>query len=159
MPSPSSPSPRGTDHRTLDGPRLRLIALALLFGASSFAAIAGLLPLLGVEGPPTAPDEDPGSTLRTLSLVHAGVFATCFVTATVLRTRFSGAAERNAALWLVRWALLEGAALFGIVIVLLAGTLGAVPAEPLWYLNYASFVAFALSVVVDLAGGAGSSDR
>lgn len=107
----------------------RLIALALLAGVALFAMVA-VFALPGAVGP-LAP-----GVARTLTLVWYGLAAAALLGWWLLRARvLSGVApaarargagdgpERTLQLLILGWALLEGAALFGVTLYLLgAGT-------------------------------------
>jgi hypothetical protein len=134
------------------------IGLALVAGAVTFAAVATALPFLtgdpSAEPSPAAAGGAEPSTVLVLSAVHGFLFLTNFALAQFLparmRERGGSSPESQVSSRIVRWALLEGAALFGTVIVLMAGLEGIVPREPLYYLNLVSTAIFALLVVLDL---------
>jgi hypothetical protein len=120
--------------------QLPLIGWALALGTTVFAAIAVGLPYFS---PPVADAPPPDTNLLTiLAAVHAVVFVNALALSKVLpaklRARPGGAVSGQ----IVRWALLEGAALFGIVIVLLAGVQGALPDATIHYAHLASLVWF-----------------
>lgn len=134
--------------------QLQIIGFALVAGAVCFAVIAAALPFLNgsepiVEG--GAPAAAAASIIGMLSLVHAALFASLLPAALILPQRVAG---RNQAglqqSMIVRWAMLEGAALFGSVVVLLGGLEGRLPAEPIFYANLASTAAFVMLVVTDV---------
>ena len=63
----------------------------------------------------------------------------------------AGAPEARAATaQILRWALFEGAALFGCVVVLMAGLSGVVPDQPVYYANLAGVLVFLVVVWRDL---------
>ena len=142
--------------------QLRLIGLALLLGATTFAAVAVALPFLGASTPVDPSDaahESSLGTLRLLSLANLGLGLSATVVALLMGARAARQPERAAVFQIVRWASLEGAALFGIVIVLLGGTFGHLPGATLFYLNLTPLAVFAAVLVADVSSpldGAGT---
>ena len=136
---------------------LRVVGIALLLGASIFMLVAVLLPTWIDSGESTAPTEDRG-TLMVLSLTHAAVAVSSLVAAFLAPTIVQRHAEQAgqpvppATRWILRWVVLEGAALLGIVIVLIAGLGGVLPSQPLFYANLASYAVFAAVLITDLTG-------
>lgn len=140
---------------------LPIIGGALGFGAVSFAILAVVLPRsLGnglAEG--EAPDPEQVEFVRLLSMVHGavllGTLAVAFTLPTALTKRAADAGGPDTRVQgsLLRWAPLEGASLFGTVIVLLAGLNGVVPAHPVYYANLISLVVFGAVLLSDLFGG------
>jgi uncharacterized membrane protein len=128
--------------------QLPLIGWALVLGATIFAGVAVALPFLGSAD--AEPAQDAG-VVPVLSLVHGFVLVNALVLATVLprklRERPGGAASAQ----IVRWALVEGAALLGCVVVLIAGTGGVLPGQPVYYANLVSLGALWLVVARDTA--------
>jgi len=124
--------------------QLPLIGWALALGATIFAAIAVGLPYFSE---PVAETPPPDTNLLTiLTAVHAVVFVNALALSKVLPAKLrarpgAGVTGQNAA-QIVRWALLEGAALFGIVIVLLAGVQGVLPDATIHYANLVSLAWF-----------------
>jgi len=129
---------------------LRLIGFALAGGAAMFAVVATALPFLSGGAPPT--DEVPDAGLiQLLSMVHAFLFMSGLIMATVVPSAIAkNVTPQNAqAPYVLRWAMVEGAALFGSVIVLLAGLKGVLPAQPEYYANLLSTVAMVSFVLTD----------
>ena len=143
----------GSEPQPMDVPVLRKLAVALLTGACLFGAVAAYLPfLLDAPAPADAPSPEPDvDMVLLLSLVHGAVAVSSIGLSFLFRARALSDPVEKSGLWLVRWALLEGAALLGVVVVLFAGLQGAVPANPLVYVNFASLAVFAVLVVLDLA--------
>lgn len=148
-----------------DGPpqaahTLPIIGGALGFGAASFAALAVVLPRSMGDGLAAgeAPDPDQVEFVRMLSMVHGAVLLGALVVAFTVPGAYARRtvdADPNAALFrsrLLRWAPLEGASLFGTIIVLLAGLEDVVQAHPVYYANLISFVVFGAVVLSDLLG-------
>ena len=140
---------------------LPIIGGALGFGAASFAALAVVLPRsigdgLGA-GEATEPDQV--EFVRMLSMVHGAVLLGALVVAFTVPSAYARRtvdADSDAALFrsrLLRWAPLEGASLFGTMIVLLAGLDGVVQAHPVYYANLLSFVVLGAVLLSDLLGG------
>lgn len=130
---------------------LRLIGLALSAGAVLFAVVASAIGLMGTsagaaDGPPDA------SLVQLLSMVHAFLFVTMLTMATFVPQQLArNLVPQQAQMpYVLRWALVEGAALFGSVIVLIAGTNGVLPDEPIYYANLLSTVAMVTFVFTDL---------
>lgn len=154
--SPTDPTPQAAQAAHA----LPIIGGALGFGAVSFAILAVVLPrsIGGGLAEGEAPDPDQVEFIRTLSMVHGavllGALATAFALPAALGKRDGG--EGNPVQGsLLRWAPLEGASLFGTVIVLLAGLNDVVPAHPVYYANLLSLVVFGAVLLSDLFGGAG----
>ena len=124
----------------LDRRRCRMIALAMIAGSTLFVVIALALPLIGADSPSDGPATSP---LPHLSVVNAILTATTFAVASIVRLRCTSSGP-GLRLWIVRWALLESAALFGGILVLLAGLEGTVPQDPLYYLNLGGIESVAL---------------
>lgn len=156
--TPADPDP----HAAHAAHALPIIGGALGFGAVSFAILAVVLPRsIGpglAEG--QAPDPNQVEFVRTLSLVHGAVLLGALAVALTLPAALAkrggeGAqAETSVQVSLLRWAPLEGASLFGTVIVLLAGLNDVVPAHPVYYANLVSLVVFGAVLLSDLFGGA-----
>lgn len=133
---------------------LSVIGAGLVGGSVIFALIAIGLPFLtGAETEPRS--GDPGgpdaSVIDLLSMVHAALFAAALPLAMVLPRRMASQAGTGLQQTLiVRWAILEGPALFGSVVVLLGGLEGRLPGESLYYANLVSTAVFVLLVATDL---------
>jgi hypothetical protein len=134
---------------------LRIMGAALLAGASLFLVVALVLPSvldLGAESSPENRDQ----MLLVLSGAHALLAVSTTAMAFLLPPRLAAAqpdsGDAQLQSYLIKWALLEGAAMFGIVIVLLAGMQGALPGEPVWYANLASYGLLAAVLISDLTG-------
>ena len=84
-------------------------------------------------------------------MVHGFAFVSALTMASVVPSLLATRApeQQRPSLFLIRWAILEGAALFGTVVVLLAGLDGIVPDQPLYYANLTSTLALLLFVVID----------
>jgi hypothetical protein len=151
-----------TDSNAQAAHALPIIGGALGFGALSFALLAVVLPRsLGpglAEG--EAPDPAQVELIRTLSMVHGavllGTLAAAFALPAAVARRAPDARAPGTRVQtsLLRWAPLEGASLFGTVIVLLAGLNDVVPAHPVYYANLVSLVVFGAVLLSDLFGGA-----
>ena len=133
-----------------------MIALAMLAGSTLFVVIALALPLIGADSPSVAGDAPSGgpttSPVPQLSVVNAILTATTFAVASIVRLRCTSSGP-GLRLWIVRWALLESAALFGGILVLLAGLEGTVPQDPLYYLNLGGYALLVVSLLLDLLTG------
>ena len=127
----------------------RMIALAMLAGSTLFVVIALALPLIGADSPSDGPATSP---LPHLSVVNAILIATTFAVASIVRLRCTSSGP-GLRFWIVRWALLESAALFGGILVLLAGLEGTVPQDPPYYLNLGGYAVLVVSLVLDLLTG------
>lgn len=132
---------------------LQAIQAALMTGVLLFGLVVVLLAIRPQSIGAALPT--PAATLTLLSLVHGvmalGAWAAAFLLhGALLRSASAGAgapagAESLAALrkaTLVRLALLEGPALFGLVICLLAALGGTLRETPVYWLNAASALAF-----------------
>ncbi|MHC4377433.1 MAG: hypothetical protein ACYS26_12605 [Planctomycetota bacterium] len=141
---------------------LPIIGGALGFGAVSFAILAVVLPRSIGEGlaEGEAPDPDQVEFVQLLSMVHGavllGALAVAFTLPAALAKKAAGADGPDTRVQgsLLRWAALEGASLFGTVVVLLAGLNDVVPAHPVYYANLISLVVFGAVLLSDLFGGA-----
>jgi hypothetical protein len=111
-----------------------LLVITMVFSCVVFAAVVGLMTVL-LEQPPSSQQVP---LLLLLSQIHAVFFVTAVLAATILPRFLTPLAP--ASRLLVIFSLLDAPAMFGIVIVLLAGTLGQLPWRPIWYLNYVSTV-------------------
>lgn len=132
---------------------IQIIGLALLGGAVSFALVATALPFLAGAAPSGEPhgQDHASSVVDLLSMVHAALFLALLPTALMLPRRLAAKGGTGIEQSLVmRWAMLEGPALFGSVVVLLAGIEGRLPGEPILYLNLGSTAVFALVALGDL---------
>jgi hypothetical protein len=129
---------------------LRLIGWALAGGAVMFAVVASALPFLSGGGPPPEQPVDAGM-VRLLSMAHAFVFMFGLVMATGVPSVIAKnvVPENAQAPYILRWAMVEGAALFGSVIVLIAGMEGVLPGQPVYYANLLSTVAMVSFVLTD----------
>lgn len=136
---------------------LRLLTLALTLGALSFLAV---ILFLHFTGPREPPQGDAG-LLVTLSLVHAAMLLASGVGAALLPrlllARGEGAALRPAeafgrvrAARLVRVVVLEGAALMGLAVCLVAVTSGHMRAQPVLWLNTLSTAVLLVAVLAGL---------
>ncbi|MEO0650312.1 MAG: hypothetical protein AAFZ65_06505 [Planctomycetota bacterium] len=130
--------------------QLRVIGIALLMGAMTFAAVAVGLPFI-VGGSAEATGEPMVDTVQTFSLVNLLLTPACLGTAIVMGLRPTHSPEQAASRRIQRWAILEGAALFGVVVVLLGGLNGVLPGAPLYYANLIPLALFAAIIVTDLA--------
>ncbi len=129
---------------------VRLIGIALMVGAISFAAVAVGMAFL--SPPEEAAAESDASLIKMLSLVHGAYFPiAAFMSSLALKKALTSPPERFVATLIVRWALVEGAAMFGSVIVLLAGMFGVLPGSPIYYLNLAPTAILAAVILSDLA--------
>ena len=128
---------------------LQILQIALMSGVSLFAAVVVALSV--VARPGLTGDALPAATLRTLSIVHVALAAFAWgldplLQSLMLRQGAPGptlgplAALRQATL--TRLALLEAPAILGLVICLLAQRGGVIAAQPLYWLNALSAVAF-----------------
>lgn len=135
---------------------LPIIGAALGFGATSFAVLAVILPRVLAADGDSEPRAGDAELIQLLSLVHIPLLIGNLAGAVILPGRLASRARENGhddnplLPSLFRWALLEGASLFGIVIVLLAGLHGILPAQPLYYANLISLVIFLAFLVSDL---------
>jgi len=132
---------------------MQVVQVALMAGVLFFGLVVAVLairPQTVGAAPPT-----PAATLSLLSLVHGamalGAWAVAFLLHGALLRRAVAdeaagtGADALAALrkaMLVRLALLEGPALFGLVVCLLAALGGALRATPIYWLNALSALAF-----------------
>ena len=141
---------------------LRIIGFAFVSGVFLFATIATALPFLGSGPSPfelatearplDIPVEEPDLGLvQILSMVHAFLFVIVFAMASVVPSMLAGRTpdKQKVGLFILRWAMLEGAALFGTVVVLLAGMDGVVPDQPIYYANLSSALVLLVFVVMD----------
>ncbi len=130
---------------------MQAIQAALMAGVLLFSLVVVLLAIR----PQAAALATPPATLTLLSLVHGAMAIGIWSLAPMLQTALlararpeSGASEAAAALaairsaGLLRLALLEGPALFGLVTCLLAARGGALREQPLYWLNALSAGAF-----------------
>jgi hypothetical protein len=130
---------------------LRTIGMALASGAVLFATIATALPFITGGAPPSDGPPDAG-IVQILSMVHGFLFMSAIVMAAALPSILAAKVtpQQAHAPYILRWALVEGPALFGSVIVLLAGLGGVLPGENMYYLNLVSTVAMVTFVFTDL---------
>jgi hypothetical protein len=133
--------------------QLKIIGLSLGLGCTLFLLIALFLPLDRSEpGESSAQD----GLISILSMVHLGVFlmagsALWFAVGPMLeRARTSGVPRLIAQAQILRWAGLEGLALFGIVVVLVARLNGVLPGQGIYYANLASYALFIAVLILDL---------
>lgn len=147
----------------------QIIYAALLAGATVFA---GIVLLLYIQQPRAAAAEPAdASFLRILTMVHVAIAAGCYMAAFAVSRFFAGDkglefVQRNAggltedgglqaSLYLqavftgaiIRAALMEGPALFGVIACLMGVTEGVIPQQPVYWLNLFSYVIFAGMVV------------
>jgi hypothetical protein len=154
---------RGELHAALQA--TRLISFALALGVILFAGLAIAVCLLGADSPRPGGGADP--LVMILSLAHLALLLTGLVLSPLLfRVLFSPArvarlvaeggsaeevVERVVRLFqgahIVRLACLEGPALFGLVVLVLAGAGGDMGAEPLYWLNLGGPLLFLALVV------------
>lgn len=129
---------------------LRLIGWALAGGALMFATVATALPFIGAGGSPTGVEPD-ASTVQLLSIVHGALFLGGLTMAIVVPSQLAKKVPegQEQAPFILRWAMVEGSALFGSVIVLLAGLEGVLPDQPVYYANLLSTVAMVTFVLTD----------
>lgn len=120
--------------------QLPLIGWALALGATIFAAIAVGLPYFSPPAEGAVPVD--GSALMALGAVHALMFVNALVLAKLLPPKLRARPNGAFSAQVVRWAVLEGAALLGVVVVLMAGLQGVVPGEPVHYAHLASLLWF-----------------
>lgn len=130
---------------------LQVVQTALMGGVIIFGLV---VVLLAMRPPAAGAAAIPQRVLVLLSAVHAvialGIWALAPIVQGLLLARLRAQAGPNAALiagalrsaLILRLALLEGPALFGLVICLLAATSGALRATPLYWLNALSALAF-----------------
>ncbi|QDU86582.1 hypothetical protein Pla163_37330 [Planctomycetes bacterium Pla163] len=131
---------------------LRTIGLALASGAVLFATIATALPFISGGAPAPSDVEPDTGVVQVLSMVHGFLFMTTIVMAAAMPSILAAKVtpQQAHAPYILRWALVEGPALFGSVIVLLAGLGGVLPGESMYYLNLVSTVAMVTFVLTDL---------
>ena len=132
---------------------VKIMGLALLFGATIFTAVALAIPWIApVEGG----DGSGVELVELLSLVNLVLFLSLLPGAFYLPARLAVASPNPLATRrILRWALLEGAALFGGVVLLLAGLKGVLPNEGVYYLNVVPYLAFAFLLIGDLVNPTG----
>ena len=130
---------------------MQVVQAALMAGVLVF----GLVVMLLAIRPQTMGTPTPARMLTLFSLVHGAMAVGTWSLAPLLQTALlararpeSGAGVGTAALaairsaGLLRLALLEGTALFGLVVCLLAALGGALREQPLYWLNALSALAF-----------------
>ncbi len=132
--------------------KFQIIHGALMAGATVFLSV--ILLLHSTTEPSGAVDAE---TVNVLSMVNAFFALSAFGASRLLYSRFfSEQTLRNAedpfraaigmihVAMLVRMAVMEGAAFFGLVVCLIAVTGGITQSEPIYFLNTASYVLFIL---------------
>ncbi len=127
--------------------QLPLIGWALALGATIFAAIAVGLPYFSPPAEGAVPGD--GSALMVLGAVHVLMFVNALVLAKLLPPKLRARPNGAFIAQVVRWAVLEGAALLGVVVVLMAGLQGVVPDKPVHYAHLASLLWFWIAVWED----------
>jgi hypothetical protein len=126
---------------------LLLLLIATTLTTSLFAVISCCMPLFVDPEPVT---EGEVRTLLVLSIVHGFYFIMAAVMAMVLPMviiRKIGAAAMLMP-FILKFGLLESAAIFGCVVILLGGLWGVVPAHPLFYLNFGSLVYYLAGLLI-----------
>ncbi|MEE8143543.1 MAG: hypothetical protein V3T77_10625 [Planctomycetota bacterium] len=138
---------------------LLLLYGALAMGTLIFASIVIALYLQGgsSEKPPAS---DQVNLIRLLSLIHGALLLATLTSSWILfQARMARLPLQEAGrklteyihnTWLIRAALLEGTALFGLVICLLAGQGGVLSASPIYWVNLLSSVLFLLFLAATL---------
>lgn len=140
------------------------IGWALLLFATIFTAVALALPVFAGPGDLAGADPLAGGLgleshrasegtdiVLVMSFTNLVLFLSLLPGAFFLPARIAVTSPNpHATRRILRWALLEGAALFGGVVLLLAGINGVVPANPLYYLNLVPYAAFVYFLVGDL---------
>jgi hypothetical protein len=127
---------------------LQIIHLGLASGVLLFTALVVILTMQQ----PANPAADP-TLARMLTLVHGVLFLTALLLSRILYHRLLPTPDLDEAAQvarfrtarIVRLAVLEGAALFGLVTCLLLGQSGLIQAQPVYWLNLLStgfFLAF-----------------
>lgn len=134
-------------------PNVKIMGVALLLGATMFTVVALAMPWIA---PPEGDDGSGVEIVELLSLVNLVMFLTLLPGAFYLPARLAALAPNPVATRrILRWALLEGAALFGGVVLLLAGLNGVLPGQAVYYLNAVPYLAFAFLVIGDLVNPTG----
>ncbi|QDU68288.1 hypothetical protein [Engelhardtia mirabilis] len=154
----------GGGGRPSGGPKqIAIVGLALGTGVVLFTAISLAMPFLEQSGAsgidPAAPAEPggTGSMVGLLSMVHAGFALVAWTVAMTLSSRLADAARRERSAdrlrtaYIIKWALMEGVALFGILVVLMAGMEGIVPEQPVYYANLLSAGVFLAFLAIDIS--------
>lgn len=132
----------------VNAPALKIMGLALFVGATAFTAVALAIPFLVPSESGEAADVE---LIEIMSLVNLVLFISLLPGAFFLPARLAAAsANPFATRRILRWALLEGAALFGAVVLLLAGLMGVLPSQGIYYLNVVPYLAFAFLILGDL---------
>jgi len=134
-------------------PNVKVMGLALLFGATAFTVVALAMPWIAPHDGTEPPDVE---LIELMSLVNLVLFVSLLPGAFYLPARLAAfSATPVATRRILRWALLEGAALFGAVVLLLAALLGVLPGQPVYYLNVVPYLAFAFLLIGDLVNPVG----
>lgn len=122
-------------------------------GATAFTAVAVAMPWIA---PPDGTETSGAELVELLSLVNLVLFLSLLPGAFYLPARLAVSSPNPMATRrILRWALLEGAALFGGVVLLLAGLQGVLPGEAVYYLNVVPYLAFAFLLIGDLVNPTG----
>lgn len=136
-----------------NAPNVKIMGLALLLGATMFTVVALAMPWIA---PPDGTDDSGVEIVELLSLVNLVMFLTLLPGAFYLPARLAALSPNPIAMRrIMRWALLEGAALFGGVVLLLAGLNGVLPGQAVYYLNVVPYLAFAFLLIGDLVSPTG----
>jgi len=140
--------------------QVAIIGMALGLGVVMFSLVAVGLPLLSdfgttpldPAGTGAAPAEEEAASdlpmLTLLSIVHLVVAVGAWSVSLLISSRMVETARRDQdadrlrAAYILKWALCEGAAMFGIVIVLIGGLDGTLPAQSHYYANLVTTGAF-----------------
>jgi hypothetical protein len=137
---------------------MRMIPIALLFGALSFAGIVVMLYFVGSQ---PSRQGGPGPPLQTLTIIHFVVALIIYPFALFLHDRlirsrrvlFEGLkgnlspaeqyVERIRVADIIRYALFECVSFFGLIVCMLAVLSGVLREEPVYWVNGLSTVVFA----------------
>ena len=136
---------------------LQIFTIAMMTAVAGFAGTVAFM--WGAAGPPTAARED-ATLLDFLSLLHLVTAVICYWLASALFTRRltmqqeeeeagdpTAQFRRLRAALVVRLALMEAPAYFGLAICLIAGVRGSLQHNPVYWLNLLSTLVFVLFAV------------
>jgi F0F1-type ATP synthase membrane subunit c/vacuolar-type H+-ATPase subunit K len=136
---------------------LQIIPLAMCAGVVMFAFV--ILVILRPQYSEIVPTADDTTTIMFLTLAHLALFLSTVTIAPIIITGMlqkqrnvdpQGAIFAIRSNLIVRWAIMEAPALFGLVICFLATLNGVLNTQPIYYLNLFSMVYFLVVTLTKL---------